>query len=363
MPWNWQLPEWPKFIYDPEEIFQQEKQFLLEGGSSYAFLKTIPSEEMKKFIVEVMSTEGIESSRIEGEFLNRESLQSSIQKHFGLKTESKTSEKESRLAKILCDVYETFDDPLSNEVLWNWHFILFKGSSHISDCGKYRTHKEPMQIVSNRSDSTHVYFEAVPSERVPSEMREFVQWFNTSKDSMPILERAALAHIYFESIHPFEDGNGRIGRILVEKILSQGLKRPVLIALSKVLEKRKKEYYSCLASCNRSLNIRIWMTFFCSGVLQAQKESLEQLIFLIKKSKIMNALSDQINERQTKAMLRMFAEGPEGFVGGLSAEKYISITKTSRATATRDLNDLVEKGALIKVGQLRHARYHLNLVV
>ncbi len=118
--------------------------------------------------------------------------------------------------------------------------MLFEGSTSIADCGKYRTHAEPMQIVSSRYDSPIVFFEAPPSARVFDEMSAFIDWFNSTNGSGSILGRAAIAHIYFESIHPFEDGNGRIGRVLAEKILSQGVDRPILIAISKMLEKRKK---------------------------------------------------------------------------------------------------------------------------
>src|SRR5262249_19254401 len=153
--------------------------------------------------------------------------------------------------------------------------------------------------------------------------------------------RAAIAHVYFESIHPFEDGNGRIGRVLIEKVLSQGVGQPLLIAVSKVLEKRRKEYYAALERCNQTLEIEHWVSFFADVVLQAQEESMNLLYFLIEKSRLLTALSGQLNPRQEKALLRMFAEGPSGFKGGLSAENYIAITKTSRATATRDLVDLV----------------------
>jgi Fic family protein len=220
-----------------------------------------------------------------------------------------------------------------------------------------------MQIVSHHYAFPRVFFEAPPSAKVPHEMKMFVDWFNAASLSGTILGRAAVAHVYFESIHPFEDGNGRIGRILVEKILSQGIGRPVLIAVSKVLEKRKKEYYSALEECNRTLKIQHWVEFFADVVLEGQEESMNLLFFLIEKSKMLAALSGQINPRQEKALLRMFAEGLDGFKGGLSAENYIAITKTSRATATRDLTDLVQKGALIKTGELRHTRYWLSLVL
>ena len=362
MPWNWELPNWPKFHYDPACIAQMERQFLLGVGSSSAYLKTIDAQEYNRFMVEILSVEGLESSKIEGEILDRESLQSSIKQQFGLQSVVKRgSDKESRMAGILCDVYESFDKPLTHEMLWHWHSMLFKGVSNLEDCGKYRAHAEPMQIVSNRLGAERVFFEAPPSARVFKEMAAFVDWFNSTNGSDSILGRAAIAHVYFESIHPFEDGNGRIGRIVAEKILSQGVGRPVLIAVSRKLEKRKKEYYAELEKCNRRLDVQEWVEFFCSVVLEAHEESMGLLYFLIEKAKMLNALSNKIIPRQLKALLRMFAEGPNGVKGGLSAENYIAITKTTRATATRDLSDLVEKGALVKTGELRHTRYRLNL--
>ena len=265
------------------------------------------------------------------------------------------------MGALLCRVYESFDKPLTHEMLWEWHATLFEGSSSLADCGKYRTHPEPMQIVSGRYDNSRVFFEAPPSARVGSEMAQFIEWFNSAEASESILGRAAITHLYFENIHPFEDGNGRVGRVLAEKALSQGVGRPILIAISKMLEKRKKEYYSALEQCNRTLNAQPWVEFFSSIVLQAHEEAMGLLYFLIGKAKIFHALSGKINERQTKVLLRMFAEGPAGFEGGLSADNYISIAKATRATATRDLRDLVKKGALIKTGKLRHTRYHLNL--
>ena len=134
-----------------------------------------------------------------------------------------------------------------------------------------------------------------------------------------------------------------------------------MIAISKKLENRKKEYYSALEQCNRTLDVQPWVEFFAHVIVQAHKESMSLLYFIIEKSKMMSTFSDQISPRQTKVLLRMFDEGPNGFKGGLSAENYIAITKTTRATATRDLTDLVNKGALVKRGELRHTRYTLNL--
>lgn len=365
MPWNWELPNWPQFTYNLGSISQNERQFLLEVGSASAFLKSIVDSEYNKFVVEILSSEGLESSRIEGEILDRESLQSSIQRNFNLQTTVKReTNKESRIAQVICNVYESFDLPLTHEMLWQWHASLFDNQTHLMDAGKYRTHTDPMQIISNRYDSSpKVFFEAPPSSQVYDEMTAFIDWFNSTRTTEPILGRAAIAHVYFESIHPFEDGNGRIGRVLIEKILSQGVGRPTLIAVSKIFEKRKKEYYSALEECNRTLEVEHWVEFFTNVVLQAQKESMSLLFFLIEKSRMLMSLADQLNPRQEKVLLRMFEEGPSGFKGGLSAENYIAISKTSRATATRDLNDLIQKGALWKTGELRNTRYWLNLKI
>jgi Fic family protein len=361
MPWNWQLPEWPNFTYRPEAIAEYEKQFLLRVGAATASLTTISNGEYKQFIVEILSKEALESSSIEGESLDRESLQSSIKRHFGLQAEKipRNRAKETGMAQLLCDVYDSFKAPLTHEILCKWHGMLFGPESTIEDRGKYRTHPEPMQIVSRRHDRSRIYFEAPPSDRIQQEMESYLRWFNDKKFTQ-VLGRAAIGHLYFENIHPFEDGNGRIGRAIVEKILSQSVERPVLIAVSNILEQDKKGYYAALESCNRSLEATAWVEFFAEVVIKAQDESLRLLKFLIDKSKVFNRLSGQINPRQEKALLRLYESGPEGFKGGLSAEKYIAITKASRATATRDLAELVKLGVLVRTGELRHTRYWLQ---
>lgn len=362
MLWNWELPDWPDFNYTRELIAENEKQFLLSMGSSLAFLKNISETDYHQFTVEILSAEGVDSSKIEGEVLDRESLQSSIKCQFGINSKhTKETDKEARMARVLHHAYETFEQPLTHEMLWKWHALLFDGQSRITDSGRYRTHQEPMQIVPGRYDAHQVFFEAPPSNKVYAEMTTFLEWFNSTSHSQFILGRAAIAHVYFESIHPFEDGNGRIGRVLIEKVLSQGVKSPVLIAVSKVLEKHKKEYYVALERCNRTLQVDSWVHFFSGAILQAQIESIELLYFLIEKAKLLTRLVGQLNERQEKVLVRMFREGPTGFQGGLSAEKYMAITKASRATTTRDLVDLVEKEALRKTGELRHTRYYLNI--
>mgnify|MGYP000609043588 CR=1 FL=1 len=253
------------------------------------------------------------------------------------------------MARLLCLVYKEFQKPLSHEMLWQWHALLFENCSQIEEKGKYRSHTEPMQIVSSNYEKRKLFFEAPPSSLVFEEMERFIQWFNEEEQEPSILAKASIAHLYFEAIHPFEDENGRIGRVLVEKLLSQKIGKPILIATSKVLEKRKKEYYLALGKCNCSLEAQTWIEFFSSVILQAQEES-----------HFLKHFDGAINARQKKVLLRLFKEGPKGFQGGLSLKNYLSITKTTRATATRDLADLVKKKAFKKQGKLRYTRYYLR---
>lgn len=356
---NWQLPDWPNFLFDSSLYSENERAFIYLCGKSQGYLKAISKSEFDKFKVEILSLEGAESAKIEGEILDRESLQSSIRRQFGLDPLlKKESVKEQGMAESLLDVYKTFQDPLDHKTLFRWHSYLFKGSTELDCIGSYRRHSEPMQIVSNKYGSDKVFFEAPPSGIVFEEMNRFIDWYNNFKGQL--LVKASIAHVYFESIHPFEDGNGRIGRLMVEKTLSQGLKHPSLISISKLLEEKKKDYYNQLEKCNHSLQIDDWIAFFSSKIIEAQKTSLSLLEFLILKSKIFNTLKDSLNDRQMKVLLRVFREGPAGFKGGLSAEIYITITKTSRATATRDLQDLLDKGVFLKTGELKSTRYFIN---
>lgn len=178
---------------------------------------------------------------------------------------------------------------------------------------------------------------------------------------MQVLARAGIAHLYFVSIHPFEDGNGRIGRAIAEKAVFQGLGQSTLIALSHSINSKRKTYYEMLERSNKRNEITDWLIYFAGTVLEAQARAQRLLDFLIAKSRFFDRHRGQLNNRQEKAVARMFSEGPEGFKGGLSTENYLRITGTSRATATRDLQDLVEKQALVRTGMLKSTRYHLSI--
>ncbi len=366
MTWNWQQEDWPHFTYDEEPLEEIEKLWLHESGVLLGAFKHLEDEAKNTLIVDLISNEALKTSAIEGEHLNRDSLQSSIRRSFGLEAgKQQIPQAEQGIAEMMVDLYKSFSEPLTHQVLFSWHKMLTKDRKDLKDIGQYRTHKEPMQIVSGYIHNPKVHFEAPASKDVRQETNQFITWFNkTAPDGqspLPMLTRAGMTHLYFVSIHPFEDGNGRIGRALAEKTLSQSLGQPTLIALSHTIEKHKKLYYKMLEQSNKNNEITSWLIYFAKTILKAQTYTKKRIEFLIEKAKLYDKLRGKLNSRQEKVIARMFREGLSGFKGGLSAENYISITGVSRATTTRDLQDLVAKGALIKTGERKYTRYYLNI--
>jgi len=366
MTWNWEKPDWPSFQWDRARLEAAEKQFLLSGGVFIGTVKHLGKEERDQLTIDTMSTEALTTSEIEGEILDRASVQSSLRKQLGLATDQRRVRPAERgIAEMMVDLYRSFTEPLSSEVLLRWHRMVMSGSRNLTDVGRYRTGAEPMQIISGPVGEPRVHFEAPPSARVPSEMEQFIAWFNRTtpgrEEPLSALTRAGIAHLYFESVHPFEDGNGRIGRAIAEKALAQSLGQPTFTALAATILARRKSYYEALEAANKENQITHWLMWFAGVTIEAQRRNIALVEFLVDKTKLLDRLKGQLNARQEKALLRMFREGPEGFKGGLSAGKYSTITGASPATTTRDLTDLVAKRALVREGERRYARYHLSV--
>ena len=361
MGWIWQQPKWPRFFWDQERLAPLEARFLHESGRRVGAWRHLADREQADLRIEWLSSEALDTSAIEGEILNRASVQSSIRRHFGLGVDPRrVSPAEAGVAEMAVDVYRTFGDPLDHEALWRWHGTLMRERPWLAVVGGYREHPEPMQVVSGPDYNRTVHYEAPPSHAVMTEMNRYVAWYERTR-GMPALTRAGVAHFYFECIHPFEDGNGRIGRALAEKALAQSLGEPTLIALSRAIILRQTAYYAALESAGRSLDVTDWLLWFAETVLEGQSWSERRLIRLIEQTQMFDRLRGRLNPRQEKALLRLFREEPEGFRGGLSAENYRRITRASASTATRDLADLVAKEALRRTGERRHTRYWLNL--
>ena len=366
MTWNWKQQDWPDFTWQSARLAKAEEQFLVAGGMMLGSIEHLGGEERSQITIDAMSSEAMTTSEIEGEILDRPSVQSSIRRQLGLVTDHRrVPPSEQGIAEMIVDVYRNFAAPLTPETLFAWHTMVTNGRRDLADIGRYRTTDAPMQIVSGRLDAPTVHFEAPPTARVPAEMTAFLDWFDKAAtggaNSLPALTRAGIAHLYFESIHPFEDGNGRLGRALAEKALAQSLGQPTLIALSTTLLAYRSRYYEALASASRSNEITPWLAWFAGVVLEAQGRTQAQTHFLLDKARLFDRLRGALNPRQEKALLRMFREGPTGFTGGLSASNYRAITGAPRATATRDLADLTDKGALTRDGELKGTRYYLNV--
>jgi len=364
--WNWQHDDWSRFRYDSTKLESLEAEFLRKSGVFTGTTRHVGGDDMQQLTIELISDEAFNTSEIEGEILNRESLQSSIRRNFGLATDNrKVPAAEQGIAQMMVELYRQFDAPLSHDLLFHWHQMLMNGRRDLKDIGRYRTHESAMQVVSGPLHAPEVHFEAPPSNSVPQEMKRFTEWFASThpagKTPLPVLTRAGIAHLYFVCIHPFEDGNGRIGRAVAEKVVSEGLGQPTLIALSQTINRARKRYYEMLEHSNKHNVITDWLVYFAQTIIEAQAKAQGMVDFIIAKTKFYDRLRGKLNERQEKGIARMVREGPEGFEGGLSAEKYIRITGTSRATATRDLQELVELHALVRTGSLKSTRYHLNI--
>lgn len=364
--WNWQQNDWPNFTYNPSTLKSLEEEFLYNSGLFIGTYKHINDQDKSALIIDVLEDEALKTSEIEGEYLQRDSLQFSIRRNLGLDASNrKVSTAEQGISEIMVDLYKNYNAALTHELLFRWHEMLVKGRRDIKEIGGYRCHLEPMQVVSGPLHKPRIHFEAPPSTSVQKEMEKFIQWFNKTApegdNPLPPLTRASIAHLYFVSIHPFEDGNGRIGRAIAEKSLSQSIKQPIMISLSRVIQERRKLYYEMLEKGNKNNQIDNWNKYFSSIVLEAQSYTIKLVEFIIQKAKFYDIFKNKLNTRQEKVIQSIFKQGLKGFEGGLSAENYIRITGTSRATTTRDLQGLVNIKAFTKTGAGKGTRYYLNI--
>jgi Fic family protein len=363
--YNWQYENWAEFIYNENIINMHALKFAELSGEIFGVFKSFAFAKQQNEILDIMISEAIKTSEIEGEMLSREDVRSSFLKKLGLTTTIKTikDRRAENIALLMLDVRNNFQAKLSEKLIKTWHETLFSNSKYIN-AGVYRTGEEPMQIVSGAAGKEKVHFEAPPSSRVPQEMKNFVKWYNhfkTNGNIQKIIVKTAITHIYFESIHPFEDGNGRIGRALIEKCLSESLNKQIIMSISQSIEKNRNKYYDEINRVQHTLEIDSWLLYFSQLLIDAQQNALDILDFSIRKTLFFDKYKSVMNERQTKAINKMLDAGKDGFEGGMTAKKYISIAKTTKATATRDLTELVELGILTQNLAGRSTNYTLDL--
>lgn len=365
MSYNWELSDWPNFTFSTLKMEGKLYDFAQETGAVNALINALPNEIKQQTLLELILSEAINTSAIEGEFLSREDVMSSIKNNLGInKTAEVVKDKRaSGIADLMIEVRNTFDKELNEQTLHHWHKLLFGDNTHIN-VAAWRKSDEPMRIVSGGIDKEQIHFEAPPSAVIKKEMNRFLKWLGSTKPNGsseikdPVI-RAGIAHLYFESIHPYEDGNGRIGRAIAEQVLSQTLGRPVMLSLSNIIERNKDAYYQALKNAQKSNEISEWLKYFLDIALNAQLEAKQMIDFTLKKIKVFDSVKDNLNERQLKVLHKMYSFGPAGFEGGMTTKKYISLTKISKATATRDLQELEKLGVLTSSGGGRSVHYHL----
>ena len=363
--YNWQIEKWAEFIYNEEIISNNALKFAELSGEIFGMFKTFNSAKQQNEILDIMISEAIKTSEIEGEMLSREDVRSSFLKKMGFDSTIKNikDQRAENIAFLMLEVRNNFQEKLTETMLKRWHSILFDKSKYIN-AGLYRKGDEAMQIVSGASGKEKVHYEAPPSAKVPQDMKNFIKWyhrFKTNGNLTKIMIKTAIAHLYFESIHPFEDGNGRIGRAIVEKCLSESLEKQIIMSISPTIEKNKNKYYAELKKAQTTLEINSWLAYFSQLLIDSQQDALDILNFSVKKTHFFDKYKKIMNDRQTKAINKMLDAGKDGFEGGMTTKKYISITKTTKATATRDLQELVENGILLQNLAGRSTNYALTI--
>ncbi len=364
--WIWQDAAWPNFTWDAARLSAPLAAARRAQGEVAGMAKLLDADADLAAQLEVMTREGVATSAIEGESLDPDTLRSSLARRLGLPTAGLPPATRSAegLGDVLLDATRDYARPLTLKLLCDWQAALFptgRSGLHEIRTGELRG-ADPMRIVSGPIGRERVHYEAPPRERLNAEMENFLAWFNAPPAGLDGVLRAGLAHAWFELVHPFEDGNGRVGRALLDRALAQDEGRAArLYSMSARFAAVRDEYYDALGKLSRgSLDATEWLAWFLAQLEAAAKSSeLTVQKVLFKARYWVKHASKPLNERQKKALNALLDAGPGGFVGGLTNKKYAGLTHTSPATAQRDLAQLVESGCLVLVGAGRGARYEL----
>ena len=373
MKWIWEHDNWPRFEYDSTaEYALSTADFQLKSQQLHGNIEAMPANDQLDTLTDLMLSEVLTTNMIEGETLDRDSVRSSLLLLLGggvAETGGIQNEKSLSAAEFMVDVRNHWDSPLDAKLLGRWQcMVIAEKRGNIITRGTFRNDASPMQIVSGHSGRHRVHYEAPPSAQVDDEMARFLDWYNATRptrgdgaDALPGLIRAGIAHVWFEMIHPFDDGNGRVGRAIVDHALSQTVGYPTLTCFSTATLQSQKSYYKELERVGRGdISLDSWLRFFTGAIRQALKIAQQQVAFVLGKSRFYDAYLKRMNERQKKMVARVFAEGIKGFEGGITTRKYQAVTKCSRATAFRDLNEMLKQGILVtRPGAGRNVSYDL----
>lgn len=368
----WQAAEWPHLRFDAQTVLPMVAQARLAQGRMLGLAASLQLVDLNELQLAGWAQEALATAHIEGETLQLSSVRASAARRLGLAGTPVTARdaRTEATLDVLQAAVSQWNRDLSHEDLSAWHAALFPtGRSGITRIvtGAYRSHAEAMQIVTpGMGKPDVVHYQAPTSVDVPRMMGQLLDWFNASRGQTDGLVRAAMVHLWFEAIHPFEDGNGRIGRALVELALAQDMQSSQrLFSPSQQLWLDRAGYYAELqaATGQAGMDVTRWVSWFVQRLEKACHATLAQMETAIARNRFwtgMNAAHPGLGAGQRKALAKLFDAGPDGFVGGMSTEKYVNLTGVSRATAYRELTQLVELGLLSRSGQGRGTRYWLR---
>jgi len=370
--WIWQQPDWPHFRWQAAQLAPLLRDCALAQGRLLGMAGAAGVEFGAQSELDALLQNIVTSSAIEGEQLNVGSVRSSLARRLGLEEESdsRVSARGEGLAELMLDATRHLQQPLSLERLLHWHSLLFPVQDDDLLPQRIRVGSlrgaEPMQVVSGRLDRPTVHFEAPPRAGLEAQLAAFLAWFEASRSDAGLdpLLRAGIAHFWFVTLHPFDDGNGRLTRAITDLALAQGECQAIrFYAMSaSILDDRQGYYRTLEASQKAALEITPWLEWFLRTLLRSLQQALARIDRVLAKARFWQQHRQQaLSAEQIKVLNRLLDGGERGFEGGISAAQYQAVAKVSKATATRHLGDLLDKGCLVRLpGGGRSTRYQIN---
>jgi Fic family protein len=350
----WEREGWTDFQWDAQGLLTPLGDCRRRQGKLLALVASLRMPQAKEAQAEILVEEAVTTSAIEGERLSLSSVRSSVARKLGLATAGLPADRTSEgLVSVLLDAAGNFNAPLSASRLHAWHAALFPtGYSGLRRIrvGRWRG-AEPMRIVSGPVGRERVHYEAPPSFEVPREMRRFISWWSRTRGTLDGVLRAAISHLRFVVIHPYEDGNGRIARALTDMAIAQDDGQPFrYYSLSSQIMKERDGYYQVLERCSKGTgDVTEWFLWFLGCFGRAIESSEKKLATVLGKARFWQRHAETpLSERQRKVINRLIDAGQGGFEGGLTTRKYVSIAGVSRATAFREIEKLLEAGILVR---------------
>ncbi|WP_434766853.1 Fic family protein [Pseudomonas triticicola] len=370
--WIWQQPDWPDFNWQAERLAPLLRECVQTQGRLLGMAGSVGNSMSAQSELDALLQNIVTSSAIEGEQLNVGSVRSSLARRLGLEwvDRDSVSQRSEGLAQLMLDATHGFDEPLTLARLLKWHTWLFPAEEAMFSArpvlvGTLRG-DEPMQVVSGRLDRPTVHFEAPPRQGLEQQIERFLSWFEASRDQVSLdpLLRAGIAHFWFVTLHPFDDGNGRLTRTITDLALAQGEAQAIrFYAMSASILEDRAGYYRILESSQKAtLDITEWLTWFLQTLLRSLQQAITRIDSVLGKTRFWQAHRESdLSAEQIKVLNRLLDGGGRGFEQGLSAGQYQAVAKVSKATATRHLAELLDKGCLQRLpGGGRSTRYKIN---